>query len=57
MYTQLPKSNLEIIESLEQLRVLENGYKIRVKETQCSSVGVDTIEQLKIVEEIMKRQV
>lgn len=57
MYTQLPKSNLEIIESLEQLRVLENGYKIKVKETQCSSVGVDTIEQLKIVEEIMKRQV
>lgn len=55
-YTQLPKSDLEIAESLEQLRVLENGYKISVKETRCTSIGVDTVEQLKQVEEIMKRQ-
>ena len=53
-YTRLPKSFLEIAESLEQLRVLENGYNIRVKETNCSSIGVDTVEQLKHVEEIMK---
>lgn len=56
-FTQLPKSCLEIAESLEQLRVLENGYKIRVLETQCSSIGVDTVEQLKFVEEIMRRQI
>lgn len=56
-FTQLPKSCLEIAESLEQLRVLENGYKIRVLETQCSSIGVDTVEQLKLVEEIMRRQI
>lgn len=56
-FTQLPKSYLEIAESLEQLRVLENSYKIRVLETQCSSIGVDTVEQLKLVEEIMRRQI
>ncbi len=56
-FTQLPKSYLEITESLEQLRVLENGYKIRVLETQCSSIGVDTVEQIKLVEEIMRRQI
>lgn len=55
-YTQLPKSDLEIAESLEQLRILENGYKISVKETRCTSIGVDTLEQLKQVEEIMRRQ-
>lgn len=55
-YTKLSKSRLEIAESLEQLRVLENGYKIRVLETKCSSIGVDTVEQLKLVEDIMKRQ-
>ncbi|MCM1230999.1 MAG: 3-deoxy-manno-octulosonate cytidylyltransferase [Ruminococcus flavefaciens] len=56
-YTQLPKSFLEAAESLEQLRVLENGYTIKVKETGCSSVGVDTVEQLKLVEEMMRRQI
>lgn len=55
-YVQWPESSLEHLEVLEQLRVLENGYKISVKETKCSSVGVDTIEQLKQVEEIMERQ-
>ena len=46
---------LEVSESLEQLRVIENGYKIKVKETKCSSIGVDTIEQLRLAEKIMKR--
>jgi 3-deoxy-manno-octulosonate cytidylyltransferase (CMP-KDO synthetase) len=55
-YTQLPKARLEMAESLEQLRALENGYKIRVTKTQCSSIGVDTAEQIKQVEEIMRRQ-
>lgn len=54
-YTRLPKSYLEAAESLEQLRVLENGYKICVKETKCSSIGVDTMEQLKAVENLMNR--
>ena len=38
----LNHNNLEILESLEQLRILENGYKIKVFETQYSSIGIDT---------------
>lgn len=56
-FTKWPKSYLEKMESLEQLRVLENGYRICVRETNCSSVGVDTVEQLKIVENILKKSI
>ena len=40
---------LEETESLEQLRVLENGYKIKVLETKHSLIGVDTQENLEQV--------
>ena len=45
-FTHLPKSNLEMAESLEQLRVLENNYKIRTIETNFDTVGIDTPEDL-----------
>ncbi|MDI6801214.1 MAG: 3-deoxy-manno-octulosonate cytidylyltransferase [Thermodesulfovibrionales bacterium] len=38
----LPPARLEQIEKLEQLRALENGFKIKVKETQFETIGVDT---------------
>ncbi len=47
-------SELEKAESLEQLRALDLGIKIFVKPTEYKSVGVDTIEDLKKVEEIIK---
>ena len=45
-FTNLPKSELEIVESLEQLRALEHGYKIKTIETKFETVGVDTPEDL-----------
>jgi 3-deoxy-manno-octulosonate cytidylyltransferase (CMP-KDO synthetase) len=42
----LEKSRLEETESLEQLRVLENGYKIKVLTTQYSGFGIDTEDDL-----------
>jgi len=44
--TTLPQTPLEAAESLEQLRVLEHGFRIRVVETQYDSIGVDTPEDL-----------
>lgn len=55
-YTNWSKSEHESAESLEQLRVIDNGYKIKVKETESSSMGVDTEAQLKYVERIMKER-
>lgn len=40
--TQLPPSSLEIAENLEQLRWLENGYKIKVGITEQETIGIDT---------------
>ena len=44
--TSLPQSSLEIAESLEQLRWLQNGYKIKVGETTHETIGIDTPEDL-----------
>ena len=52
--TQLPQSLLEKAESLEQLRWLENGYRIRVGITEVETVGIDTPEDLQRAEEFLK---
>ena len=52
--TALPQSKLEIAESLEQLRWLENGYKIGVGISDVETIGIDTPEDLARAEEFLK---
>ncbi|MBP8757827.1 MAG: 3-deoxy-manno-octulosonate cytidylyltransferase [Prevotella sp.] len=51
--TKLPQSELELAESLEQLRWLQNGYKIKVGLTNAETVGIDTPEDLRRAEEFI----
>ena len=53
-YAKMPPTPLEQAESLEQLRALENGYRIKVICTDHHFVGVDTPEDLARVNEIYK---
>ncbi|MCM1342638.1 MAG: 3-deoxy-manno-octulosonate cytidylyltransferase [Lachnospiraceae bacterium] len=55
-YIALPRTDLEKAENLEQLRAIESGYKIRVKETIYQSIGVDQPSDIALVEEQMKRE-
>ena len=54
-YAMLPESYLEQVEKLEQLRVLENGYKIRMVETEHNSIGIDSIEDYHHALEILDK--
>jgi len=49
----LPPSRLELIEKLEQLRALEAGFSIKVKETIYETLGVDTPEDLERIEKCL----
>lgn len=51
--TRLPQSPLELAESLEQLRWLQNGYKIKVGMTDVETVGIDTPDDLRQAEDFL----
>lgn len=52
-YAKLEPTPLEKAESLEQLRALEHGYKIKVLKTHFKSIGVDTAHDLEVVNKIL----
>lgn len=54
--TRLPQSSLEKAESLEQLRWLQNGYKIKVGITNSETIGIDTPDDLKRAEKFLKEK-
>ena len=54
-FSTLPASRLEEAEKLEQLRLLENGIPIQVVETELDTIGVDTEEDFRKVEEYYSR--
>jgi 3-deoxy-manno-octulosonate cytidylyltransferase (CMP-KDO synthetase) len=54
-YKNLPVSNLEKMERLEQLRVLEEGFRIKVLETKFDTLGVDTPEDLERVRDLLRK--
>lgn len=55
-YAKMAPTPLESTESLEQLRALENGYKIKVVKTDYRFVGVDTAEDLALVNKIYREE-
>ncbi len=54
-FPKLPPSNLEAAEKLEQLRFLENGIDIYVADTPFDTIGVDTEEDLRAVEALLRK--
>jgi len=55
-FANLPPSSLEAHERLEQLRALENGYKIKIVETEYDTIGVDTPADLEEVRRVITTQ-
>jgi 3-deoxy-manno-octulosonate cytidylyltransferase (CMP-KDO synthetase) len=54
-FANLPQSSLEKCEKLEQLRALENGYKVMMVETKYDTIGVDTPEDLEQAKTMLGR--
>jgi len=53
LFVRLPKGRYEEIECLEQLRLLENGIKIRMVQTEYRGIGIDTPEDLQNAETLI----
>ena len=54
-FKKLPQSRLEKTEKLEQLRVVESGYKIKTVVTNFQTIDVATPEDLKKVEKLLRK--
>jgi 3-deoxy-manno-octulosonate cytidylyltransferase (CMP-KDO synthetase) len=58
-FVELAQTPMEKVESLEQLRILENGYRLRVTTTRYpyNALSVDTQEDLDAVRDIIQKQI
>jgi CMP-2-keto-3-deoxyoctulosonic acid synthetase len=45
-FAKLPPSKLEVVEKIEAIRILENGFKLKMIETDFLGIGIDTVEDL-----------
>jgi len=55
-FTTWPESTLEKAEKLEQLRILENGYRIKVVKSHFDGIGIDTLEDLEKAREFLRNR-
>ena len=55
-FVAMPQTELESGEGIEPLRAMDNGHKVRVRETRYQSIGVDYPEHIQLVEEEIKRR-
>ena len=55
-FSSLQQTPLELAESLEQNRWLENGKKIKVEISEIETLGVDTLEDLEKVRKLLKKK-
>ena len=55
-FSAMKQTELELGEGIEPLRAMENGYKMRLKETEYSSIGVDVPENIALVEKEIRKQ-
>ena len=53
-FSKMSQTELELGEGIEPLRAMERGYKMRLKETKHSSIGVDLPEHIEKVERVIK---
>ncbi len=54
-YVKMDPSPLEVAESIDMLRLLENGYRVKMIESDFDTQAVDTPEDLRVVEQMMER--
>ena len=56
-FNRLKPTPLEKAESIDMLRAMENGYRVRMVKTRCRTYSVDTPQDLKEVEALMRRDI
>jgi len=55
-FSSMEQTELELGEGIEPLRAMQKGYKMRLKETEYSSIGVDYPEHVALVEKVMREK-